>query len=52
MSDKLGITRSQYTTQIEHYDNLGALFDNMKRINVARVIYAEIFGLTFSMEYF
>lgn len=30
---KLGISRSQTTTQIEHYDNLGALCDNMKRIN-------------------
>ncbi len=30
---QLGLSRSQTTTQIEHYDNLGALCDNMKRIN-------------------
>src|SRR4029079_5529951 len=29
----LGLTRMQYTTQIEHYDNLAAHFDCMKRIN-------------------
>ena len=29
----LGLNRSQTTTQIEHYDNLAALFDNFKRIN-------------------
>ena len=29
----LGLERSQITTQIEHYDNLAALFDNLKRIN-------------------
>ncbi|MBN2667613.1 MAG: adenylosuccinate lyase [Bacteroidales bacterium] len=29
----LGLDRSQTTTQIEHYDNLAALFDNLKRIN-------------------
>ncbi len=30
---KLGLKRMQFTTQIEHYDNLGALLDNIKRIN-------------------
>lgn len=29
----LGLERSHPTTQIEHYDNLAALFDNLKRIN-------------------
>ncbi|SFP42081.1 adenylosuccinate lyase [Pseudarcicella hirudinis] len=29
----LGLQRSKYTTQIEHYDNLAALLDNLKRIN-------------------
>lgn len=29
----LGLQRSKFTTQIEHYDNLAALFDNLKRIN-------------------
>ncbi|MFN6947214.1 MAG: lyase family protein, partial [Cytophagaceae bacterium] len=29
----LSLSRSTYTTQIEHYDNMGALCDNLKRIN-------------------
>ncbi len=29
----LGLNRSKYTTQIEHYDNLAALLDNLKRLN-------------------
>jgi adenylosuccinate lyase len=31
--EKLGLERSQYTTQIAHYDNYGAIFDAMKRVN-------------------
>lgn len=31
--EKLGLERSQFTTQIAHYDNYGAIFDAMKRIN-------------------
>jgi len=31
--EKLGLERSQYTTQIAHYDNYSAVFDAMKRIN-------------------
>ena len=31
--NKLGLERSQYTTQIAHYDNYGAVFDTLKRIN-------------------
>jgi len=31
--EKLGLERSQYTTQIAHYDNYSAIFDAMKRIN-------------------
>ena len=33
VSNQLGLVRSNPTTQIEHYDNLAALFDNLKRIN-------------------
>jgi adenylosuccinate lyase len=29
----LGLVRSKYTTQIEHYDNMAALMDNLKRLN-------------------
>jgi adenylosuccinate lyase len=31
--EKLGLVRSQYTTQIAHYDNYSAIFDTLKRIN-------------------
>lgn len=31
--EKLGLERSQFTTQIAHYDNYSAIFDAMKRIN-------------------
>ena len=34
VSEKLGLQREQYTTQISNYDNLAALFDAMRRINV------------------
>ncbi len=49
---KLGLKRSYPTTQIEHYDYIAALFDNMKRINniltdLSRDIWSYI-----SMEYF
>ena len=33
VAEKLGLEREQYTTQISNYDNLGAIFDAMKRIN-------------------
>jgi adenylosuccinate lyase len=33
VNDTLGLERSQTTTQIEHYDNLAAIFDNLSRIN-------------------
>jgi len=33
LKEKLGIQRSQYTTQISHYDNHSAVFDALKRIN-------------------
>ncbi len=34
VNNKLGLDRSQVTTQIEHYDNLAAVFDCIRRINV------------------
>jgi adenylosuccinate lyase len=33
VNEVLGLSRSQTTTQIEHYDNIAALFDALKRIN-------------------
>ena len=40
------------TTQIEHYDNLAALFDNMRRINVILIDMARDFWSYISMDYF
>ena len=49
---KLGLSRSQYTTQIEHYDNLAAIFDNIKRIDTILVDLARDMWMYISEEYF
>ncbi|HEV8283369.1 MAG TPA: adenylosuccinate lyase [Chitinophagaceae bacterium] len=48
----LGLTRVQYTTQIEHYDNLAAHFDCMKRINNILIDLCRDVWTYISMEYF
>lgn len=48
----LGLKRSYPTTQIEHYDNLAALFDNLKRINTILIDLARDMWTYISMEYF
>ncbi len=48
----LGLERSQTTTQIEHYDNLAALFDNMKRINTIFIDLSRDVWQYISMGYF
>lgn len=48
----LGLTRSQYTTQIEHYDNLGAFFDNIKRISTIFIDLDRDMWQYISMNYF
>lgn len=48
----LALDRSQTTTQIEHYDNLAALFDNLKRINTILIDLARDFWQYISMDYF
>ena len=52
VNEELGLVRSQPTTQIEHYDNLAALFDNMRRINVILIDLARDLWLYISMDYF
>lgn len=52
MNGTLGLERSQYTTQIEHYDNLAAIFDALKRINTILVDLARDMWTYISMEYF
>ena len=48
----LGLRRSQYTTQIEHYDNLAALFDCLKRIDTILIDLARDMWMYISEEYF
>ena len=52
VNEELGLNRSYPTTQIEHYDNLAALFDNMRRINVILIDLARDFWTYISMDYF
>jgi adenylosuccinate lyase len=52
VNDVLGLNRLQITTQIEHYDNMGAMFDCMKRINTILVDLNRDFWTYISMEYF
>lgn len=48
----LGLHRSQPTTQIEHYDNMAALFDVLKRINTILIDLDRDIWTYISMEYF
>jgi adenylosuccinate lyase len=50
--DALQLERSQATTQIAHYDNYGAIFDNMKRINTILIDLDRDFWTYISMNYF
>ena len=52
VNDVLGLKRSFPTTQIEHYDNLAALFDNMRRINVILIDFCRDMWIYISMDYF
>ncbi len=49
---QLGLNRQQHTTQIEHYDNLAAHFDCMKRINNILLDLCRDLWSYVSMEYF
>lgn len=48
----LGLQRQQFTTQIEHYDNLAAHFDSMKRINNILIDLCRDLWTYISMDYF
>ena len=48
----LGLDRSQFTTQIEHYDNLGAFCDALKRINTILIDFNRDVWSYVSMNYF
>ena len=48
----LGLSRSQYTTQIEHYDNLAAIFDCLRRIDTILTDLCRDMWMYISAEYF
>jgi adenylosuccinate lyase len=48
----LGLARSQPTTQVEHYDNMAALFDNLKRINTILIDFSRDVWQYISLNYF
>lgn len=52
VTGRLGLQRSFPTTQIEHYDHLAALFDNLKRINTILIDMNRDFWSYISMDYF
>ena len=52
VSEKLGLERELWTTQISNYDNMGGLFDAMKRINTIIIDLDRDFWMYVSMEYF
>lgn len=52
VSEKLGLQREQYTTQISNYDNLAAVFDAMKRVHTIILDLDRDFWQYVSMEYF
>lgn len=52
VNDVLGLSRSQYTTQIEHYDNFAAHCDALKRINTILIDLDRDIWTYISMNYF
>jgi adenylosuccinate lyase len=52
LAEKLGLKRSRFTTQIEHYDNLAAVFDAIKRTNNILVDLCRDMWTYVSMDYF
>lgn len=52
INQSLGLERQQYTTQIEHYDNLAASFDTLKRINTIFIDFSRDCWSYISMNYF
>jgi adenylosuccinate lyase len=52
VNNTLGLQRMQFTTQIEHYDNLAAHFDTLKRVNNILVDFCRDVWTYISMDYF
>ncbi|GEO07383.1 adenylosuccinate lyase [Adhaeribacter aerolatus] len=52
VEETLGLKRSVYTTQIEHYDNLAAFFDGLKRLNTILIDFSRDIWQYISLGYF
>ena len=52
VSEKLGLEREQYTTQISNYDHLGSIFDAIRRIHTIIIDLDRDVWMYISMEYF
>ncbi|SFE53323.1 adenylosuccinate lyase [Chitinophaga sp. CF118] len=52
VNNTLGLQRMKFTTQIEHYDNLAAQFDTLKRINTILLDFCRDIWQYISMDYF
>jgi adenylosuccinate lyase len=52
LNEQLGLERQQTTTQIEHYDGLAALFDNLRRINTVVIDLSRDLWSYISLDYF
>lgn len=52
LNEQLGLERQQTTTQIEHYDSLAALFDNLRRINTIVIDLSRDMWSYISLDYF
>tara|TARA_R110001592_G_scaffold91165_2_gene267184 strand:- start:1756 stop:3099 length:1344 start_codon:yes stop_codon:yes gene_type:complete len=52
VKESLGLQRSHPTTQIEHYDHIAAIFDNLKRINTILIDFSRDVWQYVSMNYF
>lgn len=52
VSEKLGLCREQFTTQISNYDHLGSIFDAIRRVNTIIIDLDRDIWMYISMEYF
>lgn len=50
--ERLGLRRQRFTTQIEHYDDMAALFDAMRRVNIILIDLCRDLWQYISMDYF
>jgi len=51
-TERLGLSREQYTTQISHYDSTAALCDNLRRVNIILIDFCRDIWTYISLDYF